>query len=265
MQENATAKIGFLTLPSAVVVNAPWQTCPLRSIVAPNSGQETTVSDNDSFIEEVTEEVRRDQLYKYVRKYGWIAVALVIGAVGFTGYLEWQKVQTASQAQVRGDQIAAALEGDDATARADALADLSANAGAAQVIVLLRRASELVEAGDTQGAIAAYEAVANSDAGPVYTDMARLKSVILQGALMDTALRESELAALAAPGAIYRPLALEQQAITALAADDRDTAVALYSELVQDSEATDALRNRASQVLVALGAEVPAISQLLSE
>ncbi len=87
------------------------------------------MSDSDSFIEEVTEEVRRDQLYKYVRKYGWIAVVLVIGAVGTTGFLEWQKVQSASQAQARGDQIAAALEGDDATARADALADLSADAG----------------------------------------------------------------------------------------------------------------------------------------
>ncbi|MDR6264302.1 MULTISPECIES: tetratricopeptide repeat protein [Rhodobacterales] len=223
------------------------------------------MSDSDSFIEEVTEEVRRDQLYKYVRKYGWIAVVLVIGAVGTTGFLEWQKVQSASQAQARGDQIAAALEGDDATARADALADLSADAGPAQVIVLMRRASELVEAGDTEGAIAAYEAVANGNYGAVYTDMARLKSVILQGAAMDTAERDAELAALAAPGAVFRPLALEQQAITALAADDRDAAVALYSELVQDSEATDALRNRASQVLVALGAEIPAISQLLSE
>ena len=40
------------------------------------------MSDTDSFIEEVTEEVRRDQLYKYVRKYGWIAIALVVGVVG---------------------------------------------------------------------------------------------------------------------------------------------------------------------------------------
>lgn len=223
------------------------------------------MSDSDSFIEEVTEEVRRDQLYKYVRKYGWIAVVLVVGAVGVTGFLEWQKASLASEAQARGDQFAAALDAEDPAARADALAALTDEAGPAAVIVQLRRAAELAEAGDVDRAVAAYDAVATSDAGSVYTELARLKSVILQGAEMDASARAAELETLAAPGAIYRPLALEQQAISALAADDNDTAIALYSELVQDSEATDALRNRASQVLVALGAEIPALSQLLSE
>ena len=198
------------------------------------------MSDSDSFIEEVTEEVRRDQLYKYVRKYGWIAVVLVVGAVGVTGFLEWQKASLASDAQARGDQFAAALDAEDPAARADALAALTDEAGPAAVIVQLRRAAELTEAGDVEGAVAAYDAVAGSDAGPVYTELARLKSVILQGAEMDASARASELEALAAPGAIYRPLALEQQAIAALAADDRDTAIALYSE-------------------------IPAMSQLLSE
>ncbi|MBR9862781.1 MAG: hypothetical protein GYB24_04990 [Rhodobacteraceae bacterium] len=223
------------------------------------------MSDSDSFIEEVTEEVRRDQLYKYVRKYGWIAVVLVVGAVGVTGFLEWQKASLASDAQARGDQFAAALDAEDPAARADALAALTDESGPAAVIVQLRRAAELAEAGNVDGAVAAYDAVATSDAGPVYTELARLKSVILQGAEMDVSARAAELETLAAPGAIYRPLALEQQAISALAADDNETAIALYSELVQDSEATDALRNRASQVLVALGAEIPALSQLLSE
>ncbi|WP_069299793.1 tetratricopeptide repeat protein [Neptunicoccus sediminis] len=223
------------------------------------------MSDSDSFIEEVTEEVRRDQLYKYVRRYGWIAVVLVVGAVGVTGFLEWQKASLAADAQARGDQFAAALDADDPAARAEALAALTANSGPAAVIVELRRAAELAEAGDVDGAVAAYDGVANSAAGPVYTELARLKSVILQGTAMDAAARQAELESLAAPGAIYRPLALEQQAISALAADDKDTAIALYAELVQDSESTDALRNRASQVLVALDAEIPAMSQLLSE
>ena len=68
------------------------------------------MSDTDSFIEEVTEEVRRDQLYKYVRKYGWIAIALVVGVVGVTGYLEYQKVATANAAQALGDKLVAALD-----------------------------------------------------------------------------------------------------------------------------------------------------------
>ena len=46
------------------------------------------MSETDSFIEEVTEEVRRDKLFGYLKKYGWIAVVVVVGAVGTTAWLE---------------------------------------------------------------------------------------------------------------------------------------------------------------------------------
>ena len=42
---------------------------------------QVNMSDTDSFIEEVTEEVRRDRLYGLLRRYGWIA-ALVIILIG---------------------------------------------------------------------------------------------------------------------------------------------------------------------------------------
>ncbi len=223
------------------------------------------MSDTDSFIEEVTEEVRRDQLYKYVRKYGWIAIVLVVGVVGVTGYLEYQKVATANVAQALGDKLVAALDEKEPAARAAALAGVASDAGAAQVVVELRRAGELVEAGDIEAAVVAFEGVANSGADPVYADMAQLKALILRGADKDAAQRDAVLAQLAAPGALYRPLALEQQGLIALAGDDRDAAIEIFSELFQDSEITDGLRNRATQLLVALGAELPSAPVFLSE
>lgn len=223
------------------------------------------MSDTDSFIEEVTEEVRRDQLYKYVRKYGWIAIVLVIGVVGVTGYLEYQKVATANAAQALGDKLVAALDEEEPEARAAALAGIATDAGAAQVVVEMRRAGELVEAGDTDAAIAVFEGIANSGADPVYADMAQLKALILRGADQDAAQRDAVLAQLAAPGALYRPLALEQQGLIALADNDRDAAIEIFSELFQDSEITDGLRNRATQMLVALGADLPSAPVLLSE
>ena len=36
------------------------------------------MSDTDSFIEEVTEEVRRDRLYKFLRKYAWVGILAVV-------------------------------------------------------------------------------------------------------------------------------------------------------------------------------------------
>ena len=223
------------------------------------------MSDTDSFIEEVTEEVRRDQLYKYVRKYGWIAIALVVGVVGVTGYLEYQKVATANAAQALGDKLVAALDEKEPAARAAALADVAPDAGAAQVVVEMRRAGELIQAGDIDAAIAAFEGVANSGADPIYADMAQLKALILRGEDQEATERDAVLAQLAAPGALYRPLALEQQGLIALAGDDQSAAIEIFSELFQDSEITDGLRNRATQMLVALGAELPSAPVLLSE
>ncbi|MBC7675342.1 MAG: hypothetical protein H7173_04675, partial [Rhodoferax sp.] len=48
------------------------------------------MSNNESFIDEVTEEVRRDKLFAMFRRYGWIGVLLVVGIVGGAAWTEWQ-------------------------------------------------------------------------------------------------------------------------------------------------------------------------------
>ena len=49
------------------------------------------MSNTDSFIEEVTEEVRNDKLFALFRKYGWIAGLAVVVMVGGTAWSEWNK------------------------------------------------------------------------------------------------------------------------------------------------------------------------------
>jgi hypothetical protein len=36
------------------------------------------LTQNDSFIHEVTEEVRREKLYRFFRRYGWVIVAAIV-------------------------------------------------------------------------------------------------------------------------------------------------------------------------------------------
>ena len=48
------------------------------------------MSDTDSFIDEVNEEVRRDRFYFMLKRYGWIAVLAVILLVGGAA---WNAVQ----------------------------------------------------------------------------------------------------------------------------------------------------------------------------
>ena len=53
---------------------------------------EKNVSDTDSFIEEVSEEVRRDRLFKIFKKYAWVAVLVVVLLVGGAAFNEYNKL-----------------------------------------------------------------------------------------------------------------------------------------------------------------------------
>ena len=222
------------------------------------------MSETDSFIEEVTEEVRRDQLWGYARKYGWIAVVVVIGAVGATAWYEYRKAQDNSAAQALGDRVVSAAEEETPEAKALALAEVAATAGSAAVIVELNQAGALVESGDTDGALLIFDRIAALD-DPIYADLAALKAVILRGDDLQPDERIAQLDPLATPGAPYRALAMEQKALALVESDDTDAAVELLNALLADSEATDALRSRVSQLIVALGGEIDATSRLLSE
>ena len=76
------------------------------------------MSNTDSFIDEVSEEVRKDKLFGYLRRYGWIAVVVVLVLVGGTAFSEFRKAQATAAAEETGNAILAALEIDDDTARA---------------------------------------------------------------------------------------------------------------------------------------------------
>ena len=80
------------------------------------------MSNTDSFIEEVNEEVRRDRLYGYLRRYGWIAILAVILIVGGAAWSEYRKAQTRAQAEALGDAMLSALAENDSTNRVTALA-----------------------------------------------------------------------------------------------------------------------------------------------
>lgn len=223
------------------------------------------MSQTDSFIEEVTEEVRRDALYGYARKYGWIAVTAIVLAVGGTAYSEWSKSKERTAAQDRGDAIIAALNADDAAGRADALAKLAGSSGAAGPVIELRRAAILAEDGDADAAAEVLRSVAqNGETAPVYRDLAELKLVILQGNKMDGAERLSILDRLANPGAPFRAVALEQRALAQLAAGETDTAIAGLIALLDEPGISQAMSNRTQQLIVALGGTLPDTASLLS-
>ncbi|WP_084863542.1 tetratricopeptide repeat protein [Salibaculum halophilum] len=214
------------------------------------------MSDSDSFITEVTEEVRRDQLFQYLRRYGWIAVAVVLVLVGGTAFNEWRKAEARAEAQARGDAMLAAIRRDEPAARAEALTGLDPE-GASVAVSNMLAAAELQQAGDTEGAVTALEAVATDEAVPaIYRDLAALKGAMVGAGVRDAETRRATLAGLSRPGAPFRMIAQEQLALIAVDEGETDAAVEQFRAIAVDAEATRGLRERALQMIVALGGEI---------
>lgn len=212
------------------------------------------MSEQDSFINEVSEELRKDRLYRLFKRYGWIAATGIVVIVGGASWNEWRKAQSQTAAQASGDTILEALEGD-AEERAAALAEVSAGDNAARGAILILMQSEAVLANDDRvGAIALLEALAADTSAPSpYRDLATLKSVILGTGTTDPDDRIARLNALALGGGSFRLLASEQIALAEIEKGNSEAAVVRLREITADAQTSQDLRRRASQLIVALG------------
>jgi len=218
------------------------------------------MSDTDSFIDEVNEEVRRDRLYGYLRRYGWIAILAVVLIVGAAAWNEYTKAQDRAQAEALGDAMLAALDADASNDRAEALAKVEAQDPGARAVLLFMRADALAEAGEIDAAVEQLDAIAlDGGVAPIYRQMAQFKAVTLQGKSTPVAERRQALEALAQPGAALRLLAEEQLALIDISEGQPDKAVARYQSILSDAETSPDLQQRALQVIVALGKE-PALN-----
>ena len=213
------------------------------------------MSDTDSFINEVTEEVRREKLYGYLRRYGWIGVAAVLALVGGAAFNEYRSAQARAVAEARGDALLAALEVDDATARAEAMAGVDTDGPSAAVALLLRAATQ-EEAGDYAAASETLTALAiNGDVPEMYRDLAAFKAAMLP--TDDIAARKANLEALSAAGRPFSLLAQEQLAYLALGEGDTEGAIAILRRIEEDAAVTRGLRDRVQTLMVALGEPMP--------
>jgi len=214
------------------------------------------VSDTDSFIDEVTEEVRRDRLFKLMRRWGWIPISLVLLLVGTAAYIEWSKARNQSAAQKLGAEILQAVQLDDAAARATAYGRIQTQGDTAALLALLASGDALAD-GNRDGAISNLTAVA-SDAtlSDTYRHLAEFKLLLILGDDLTLDQRLDRLQAIAAPGAPYRLLAEEQMAIAEVSAGQTSAAIERLLAIVADDQVTPGLRRRVSQLIVALGGDL---------
>lgn len=212
------------------------------------------VSNTDSFIEEVTEEVRKDRLFALYRRYGWIAALAVLLIVGGATWNEVRKNQAQTRAEALGDAILGALDSADPQQRILSLSQIDAHTGGARAVVSMLTAAEQSEEEQSDAASATLQALAaDSDAPEIYRQIASFKA-LTQAVDMSLDARMMAFEVLAQAGNPLRVLAVEQMALLDIEAGDRASAVARLKALLEDAEVTTGLTRRATALLQALGA-----------
>ena len=214
----------------------------------------------DTFVREVGENLRRDQLRDVSKKYaGWLIVAVVLFLAASGGYLYWQDYQKKQSekaveqlAQIYSDigkgQIAAAGP------RLEALTD--AHGKAVRASAKFGRAAVALEQNDPKLATARFRALANDKSLPKpFRDLA----LIRQTSLEFDSLRPEEVIArmqpLAKPGTPWFGSAAELTAMALIKQGKNAEAGRLFGAIARDQQAPEALRGRAVQIASTLGVD----------
>jgi len=217
---------------------------------------------DDSFIREVNEELRQDQMKALGRRYGpiaiGVAVLVVLGTAAWVAYDHW----STSRANASGDRFAQALELAGEGNSQEALKILeeleSSGSGAYPILARLRAATTLAESGDTDGAIARFDEVANDSSVPeAIRDMARLRAALLlvdHGSYADVAARVEALSADTNP---MRHIAREAMALAAWKEGNRDNALSLFGQIADDEQAPAGARQRAQMMMDLISGTAP--------
>ena len=213
------------------------------------------MSDTNSFIEEVTEEVRRDRLFSLYRRYGWIGAVLVIIIVAGAGLYEYRNAQTRAQTQAAGDALNTALQIETPQARAEALATID---NSVPLLARLHQADALLEAEEREQAIAVLDAIATDPTvDQIYSDLAKIKVLLLRGKAVPPQERIDAYQALSAPGRAFRLVALEQEALARIDAGQKEESIAALLALLDEPNISDSMRRRVERAFIILGGRLP--------
>lgn len=216
------------------------------------------MSETDSFIREVEDEVRKDRMFRLWKKYGPYAIAGVVGAVAISAGLTWMKHQQQERARETGGAFLAAPIG--SAAEQEALT--GETEGAVRAIAEMRLAAARAQAGDAQAAAELYRKAASVPGlDRAYGDLAKLRAVRVSATTMDPGEAAAALEPLAADGAPYRLLALELRAAIRLNAGETEAGHEDLRAILDDPAVTRELLQRASVMLLSSGGALPDVAQ----
>ena len=212
------------------------------------------MSNNESFIQEVSEEVRRDRLYRILKKWGWIGIAVIVALVGGASFNEWNKDSKMNSARNLGDRVLSAVSNKDPIE----LKEIETSNISQDIFIKNLLSAILLSDNKLDASKKALEEIRDL---PGITKTYRELNAFKLGLLL---LKEDNLTSderfgvfeeFVEPGSPFRLLAKEQQALLLIEQGKLELAIKALSEISVDSETTASLKRRVTQLRISLGGD----------
>lgn len=215
------------------------------------------VDKSETFLREVDEELRREQLRQLWDKYGILiagaAVALLVGVWGFT-HLQSRRAATAEAAGTAFETASRLIRDGKTDDAAKAFQELAKGAAPGyHALAQLKVAGLHAKAGRIAEAVAAYDALSKDPATDlILRDFAGLEAASLRLADADYAEMERRLTPLVADNAPWHSSARELLGLAAYKANKLDEARKQFELLLVDRKAPPGLNERVQLMLSVL-------------
>lgn len=212
------------------------------------------VDRSDTFVREVDEELRREQMQQLWDKYGIYAVGLlvlVLAGIGGYNYLKSQKIKSEEATGVKFE-TATRLAGEGKSDEANAIFAAIAKEGAPgyQTLARLRLAAADLKVGKSAEALAAYEALSKeTSADPVLREFAGLQAAMLRMDTADWTEMQNRLTPLTGEKSPWRAAAREVVGTAAYKAGKLDEARKAFEQLLSDRTTPQSMQQRAQLML----------------
>lgn len=219
-----------------------------------------TPQNNEAFIREVDEELRREQMSNIGKRYGlWIIVAVLVALAAFGGWTWWNHHQN-TLAGEQGEQLAIALD-DIQQGRVAQAGDIvgkltSSDKDAVRATALLTQADMLLSKNDTKGAAAAFAKVAADETlAQPFRDMALVRQTAVEYDSLQPQQVIDRLRGLADKGSPWLGSAGEMVAVAYLRQNKLQQAGQTFALVAQSDGVPESIRARAVQMAGSLGVD----------
>ncbi len=214
---------------------------------------------NENIFREIDEELRTDRMRALWRRFAPFVIGGAIAIVALVAINEGWSWYTNSQSAAASEELYAAYDSAEAGDLDEALSQLDALAadasGGYPVLAEFRKAALLAEQGDTAGAVAAYDSLANTQSNPRLRELALLLAANLlvdNGSLADV---EARIGTLATEDSQMRRVAGELLGLAQYKAGEFAAAEESFETVLNDPLAQSGIRNRMAYYLAQMLAE----------